>query len=179
MAYFKPVIVGERAFDLSHLDPFSLVFFSRLAGRELRVHVTYSNHCFTEKWDESRDANKDALPDGGGRQRVFCETRYRLSLGLPGIITSLNHSRVKVWETASQRNWCYSIRVDNPTGPYHVFFEIRRAGVAMRSRQDLNLIVESAYPQDRLRHAPALKGHMNFHLLCGKIYRGERVSTRR
>jgi len=142
VAYFKPVIVGERAFDLSHLDPFSLVFFSRLAGRELRVHVTYSNHCFTEKWDESRDANKDALPDGGGRQRV-------------------------------------SIRVDNPTGPYHVFFEIRRAGVAMRSRQDLNLIVESAYPQDRLRHAPVLKGHMNFHLLCGKIYREERVSTRR
>jgi hypothetical protein len=180
VAYFKPVVVGGNAVDLTHLDPFALVFFSQVAGHALRVHVTYSNHCFTEKWDAATSGTDDLLlRDGGGRLRVFCETRYRLSLGLPGIIAKLNHSRTKVWQTARERNWCHAIQIDHPTGPYYVFFEIRRPGVAMRQRQDLNLVVESAYPQDVLRRAPALKGQMNFHLLCGKIFRGQPVSTRR
>jgi hypothetical protein len=51
--------------------------------------------------------------------------------------------------------------------------------VADRDRQDLNLVVESAYHQDPTRAEPAVRGAMGFILLCGKVYKGEPIATRR
>ncbi|WP_233444326.1 hypothetical protein [Pseudomonas monteilii] len=105
-------------------------------------------------------------------------TRFRLSLQLPQLIKALNHPQAKVLETSTERNWCYSITIDNPEGPYHVFFEIRRASKQRRQWQDLQLVVESAYHQSD-KAAPNLKGVMGFVLLCGKVYLGKAVSTKR
>jgi hypothetical protein len=180
VAYFEPIVIGQQAYDLSHLEPTAFAFFSERAKQKLRVHVTYSNHCFTERYESAKSlTGSPILTDGGGRERVFCPIRYALSLHLPIRIASLNDPRTKVSEIAAQRNWCYTLRIDNPEGPYYVFFEIRRAGRDAQRHQEINLTVESAYPLDAERVAPALKGAMGFHLLCGKVYLRERTSTRR
>lgn len=120
-------------------------------------------------------AGEPVLSDSAGRPRTFCAIRYRLSLGLPVVIQGLNHPQSKVRETAALRNWAYSLTIQDPAGPYHIFFEIRRA--AREKPQDLNLVVESAYHQTE--QPPRLLGKMSFMLLCGKVYLRQPSSTRR
>jgi len=179
-AYFESVVVEGKTFALDHLEPFTFNVDSERAKKTLRIHVTFSSHCFTRSHEPENDApGVPIFPDHMGRPRVFCRTRYRLSLALPELIKGLGGPRVKVMETAAQRNWAYSIRVEDPAGPYHVFFEVRRAGKEHRDREDLRLVVESAYHQDSGQPPPKLRGVMAFVLLCGKVYLGEPASTRR
>lgn len=180
MSYFSSLSIGAETYDFSHLEPFTFVVKSQLARRDLRVHVTFSTHCFSRAYDNASHGQGEPIIDHGTpRPRSFCQTRYRLSHKLPVLIKSLEHPKAKVWETAAERNWCYSITVDDPAGPYHVFFEVRRASRERRQWQDLHLVVESAYHEDTARTGPRLKGSMVFVLLCGKIYLNQPTATRR
>jgi hypothetical protein len=153
---------------------------SRKAGKLLRVHVRFTTHCFTKKYDpETHPEGTPIINDANGRPRSFCPVRYGLSLRLPDLIKALNHPKASVRQTAEERNWLHSVTVDDPRGKYHVFFELRRAASEVRHLQDLALMVESAYPQDLAEPAPAVRGAMGFVLLCGKVYTGEPVATRR
>ncbi|WP_055128401.1 hypothetical protein [Pseudomonas mediterranea] len=175
-AYFPQLTIQGQTYDFAHLEPFTLTVQSDLVGRELSVHVTFSNHCFSRKYDEAaHPAGEPIILDHARRQRTFCSIRYRLSLMLPTVIHGLNHPQAKVRETAAQRNWAYSITIEDPNGPYHVFFEIRRAGGG--KPQDLNLVVESAYHQ--ADKPPRLLGRMGFILLCGKVHMRQPTSTKR
>ncbi|WP_260963074.1 hypothetical protein [Pseudomonas citri] len=175
-AYFPPLTIGSQTYDFAHLEPFTFSVQSALAGRELSVHVTFSSHCFSQGYNEAtHPAGEQIIFDQAGRPRSFCSIRYRLSLMLPPVIQGLNHPQVKVRETAAQRNWAYSITIIDPNGPYHVFFEIRRA--AADKPQDLNLVIESAYHQTE--KPPRLLGRMGFILLCGKIHMRQPTSTQR
>ncbi|CAI3808406.1 hypothetical protein GLGCALEP_05162 [Pseudomonas sp. MM221] len=177
--YFPPLVVANERIDLSHLSPFTLLVESRLAKRKLRVHVTFSNHCFSRSYTQASPPECQVIIDQSApRLRAFCPIRFRLSRQLPQLIKTLNHPQAKVLETSTERNWCYSITIDDPEGPYHVFFEIRRASKQRRQWQDLQLVVESAYHQSD-KAAPNLKGVVGFVLLCGKVYLGKAVSTKR
>jgi len=175
-AYFPTLAIGGQTYDFAHLEPFTFTITSELAKRDLRVHVTFSSHCFSEGYDEAtHPAGEPIILDGAKRQRTFCAIRYRLSLVLPAVIQGLNHPKAKVYETAAQRNWAYSMTIEDPSGPYHVFFEVRRA--ADDKPQDINLVVESAYHQTE--SPPKLLGKMGFMLLCGKVYMKQPTSTKR
>ena len=157
----------------------NFVVTSQLARRDLRVHVTFSSHCFSHAYDRNTHPSDQPILDvASTKPRTFCPIRYRLSHQLPTLIQGLNHPKMKVWETSAERNWCYSVTTEDPSGPYHVFFEVRRASKERRQWQDLNLVVESAYHQDE-GAAPRLNGSMAFVLLCGKVYVGERTTTKR
>lgn len=174
--YFPPLTIGGQVYDFAHLEPFTFTVQSDLAGRDLGVHVTFSSHCFSQGYDEAtHPVGQQIVLDQAGRQRTFCSTRYRLSLMLPAVIQALNHPQAKVRETAALRNWAYSMTIVDPNGPYHVFFEIRRA--AKNKPQHLNLVVESAYHQTD--KPPRLLGRMGFILLCGKIHMRQPTSTKR
>ncbi|WP_422650152.1 Heat shock protein C [Cupriavidus sp. H18C1] len=176
--YFPPVAVEGELIDFAHLEPFSLAVESRLAKKTLRMHVTFSNHCFTKRCLDEMPGSRRPIFDGTtNRPRAFCPARYRLSRKLPSVIRALNHPKAKVWQTSSRRNWAYSMTVEGPKGPYHVFFEVRRPVADRRRSQDLNLIVESAYHQTE--RAPVLLGSIGFVLLCGKVYLGHPVATKR
>ncbi|SFL31577.1 hypothetical protein [Pseudomonas sp. NFACC46-3] len=175
-AYFPRLTIGGQTYDFAHLEPFTFTVQSDLVGRKLSVHVTFSSHCFSRAYDEAlHPSGEQIIFDHAGRPRTFCSIRYRLSLMLPTVIQGLNHHQAKVRETAAQRNWAYSITIADPNGPYHVFFEIRRA--AAGKPQDLNLIIESAYHQTD--KPPRLLGRMGFILLCGKIHMRQPTSTKR
>lgn len=176
--YFPPVAVEGELIDFAHLEPFSLEVESGLAKKTLRMHVTFSNHCFTKRCLDAMPDPRQPIFDGTtDRPRAFCPVRYRLSRKLPSVIHALNHPKAKVWQTSSRRNWAYSMTVEDPKGPYHVFFEVRRPGGDRRQSQDLNLVVESAYHQTE--RAPVLLGSIGFVLLCGKVYLGHPVATKR
>jgi len=179
-SYFPPLIIKGESVDLLHLEPFTFELESQLVKKKLRVHVTFSNHCFSRGYDSSiHPAGEPIIDVGSERQRTYCPTRYRLSHSIPALIRGLAESpKIKVWETAAERNWCYSILMEDPSGPYHVFFEIRRAGKDRQQWQDLQLVVESAYHQDT-GNWPKLKGSMTFVLLCGKTYLGQPTTTKR
>ncbi len=150
------------------------------AGKELSILVRFMSHCFSKKYEPSAHAEGDSvLHDAAGRRRSFCPTRYGLSMRLPVLIRSLNHPKASVFQTARERNWLHSVTVADDQSDYHIFFELRRAASAASDGVDLNLIVESAYPQDPSRNKPAIRGAMGFILLCGKTYVGEPVATRR
>ncbi|WP_338583507.1 hypothetical protein [Pseudomonas sp. MAG733B] len=175
-AYFPALTIGDQTYDFAHLEPFNLMIASQLAKRDLRVHVTFSSHCFSQGYDAAAPpTGEPIILDGAGRPRIFCSICYRLSLALPAVIHGLNHPQSKVRETATRRNWAYSMTIEDPAGPYHVFFEIRRA--ARGKPQDLNLVVESAYHQTR--QSPRLLGKIGFMLLCGKVYLRQPSSTKR
>lgn len=180
MPFFDALIVDDQIIALDHLNPFTLVIDSKMAGKKLKIGVRFSNHCFTRGYDpDFHPAGATILMDAGGRPRTFCPVRYRLSHRLRGLISGFIDSRVKVSQTAQRRNWVYSITINDPKGPYHVFFELRRTPVDDRKRWDLNMVVESAYPENPLRGSPNILGKISVVLLCAKIYTGKPVSTKR
>jgi hypothetical protein len=180
MSFFDVLILDGEVISLDHLNAFTFSVSSTAVGKSLRVGVRFSNHCFTRAYDAEVDGGEAiSLRDAGGRQRTFCAIRYRLSLGLPTLISSFADSRVRVFQTAERRNWVYSMSIDSPQGPYHLFFELRRTPVINRQRWDLNMVVESAYPENPLLGPPAILGRVSFVLLCAKVYSGKPVSTRR
>lgn len=179
-SYFPPLTIAGKDIDLSHLEPFSIEVDSQIAKKKLRVHVTFSNHCFSKAYEAVAHPLGEPIIDmGKARPRMYCPIRYRLSHALPAFIRSLGKTpKTKVWETAAERNWCYSILVEDPSGPYHVFFEVRRAAKGRQQWQDLQLVVESAYHEGK-KGRPKLKGSMAFVLLCGKTYMGHPTATKR
>src|SRR5690606_20855622 len=78
---------------------------------------------------------------------MFCPMRYRLSFRLPDFIRELPYRTVSV--TSALRNWVYTVTIEDPAGPYHVFLELRRAAAEQRTWQDLNLVVERRVPRNQ------------------------------
>ncbi|MBC8679354.1 hypothetical protein [Staphylococcus pseudintermedius] len=178
--YFPDLVISEVNYDFSHLDPFIMMVKSDMAKKELKVHVRFTNHCFTRGYEAfSHPEGEPVIPDHSGNERTFCPIRYRLSLSLPSIINGLVNPQEKVFQTAARRNWAYSITIDDPAGPYHLFFEIRRASRDERHLQDLNVVVESAYHEEKGYGPPDLLGRIGFVALCGRVYCRKPLATKR
>src|SRR5207302_1417578 len=101
------VINGEK-FALGHMAQTVIHVPCQEIGREIVIGVTFTCHCYTEKFNsEKHKAEEVALYDSGGKPRVFCKVRHELSARLPEIIKSLPGK--KVYQTAQQRNYVYSV----------------------------------------------------------------------
>ena len=175
MINHPPIAIAGTTYDLAHLAPFSLAVDSRRAQKTLDVRVSFANHCYTITHDPaSHPKGWPVLRDGGGRARTFCPQRYALSQQmLPALILRLNHPKAQVRQTRQARNWVHSTLIDLESGSYAVFFQIRRAN---GKPHDLEMVIESAYAR---AEAPNTLGSIGFVLLCGKVYRGEPVATKR
>ena len=90
-----------------------------------------------------------------------------------GAHPSAGHPKAEVRQTQQRRNWVYSMLVDTDIGTYNMFFELRRS---REKPHDLEMIVESAYAR---LEPPGTLGSIGFVLLCGKVYRGDPVATKR
>ena len=124
----------------------------------------------------------------GVRRRVFCPNRYRLSFFLPGAIPGLREPRIYVRETKARRNWLYvasievpaaeSVKGGMPASPirYQVFFALRKAGKDGATREDVEMVVESAYAEDPAR-PPKLLGRALLAGLATAAMEGRQVHT--
>lgn len=175
MIHHPSIEISGVGYDLDHLVSFILNVDSERAQKQLTVRVSFTNHCYTVQHDPA--AHPEGWPilrDGGGRARTFCPERYRLSKQmLPAFIQQLNHPKAAVRQTHERRNWVHSALIDTEIGTYVAFFELRRSRA---TSVDLEMVVESAYA--RLEPAGTL-GRIGFILLCGRVFRGDPVATRR
>ena len=147
-----------------------------LAQKTLRVRVTFTSHCFSEAYDAATHPPGDTIIDQDTKRwRTYCPVRDQLSKGLSNVISTLIDE--EVWQSATERNWVYSTTVQVAAGPYHVFFEVKKAPPEQRTWQDVNLIVESAYPQSGA--PPAVRGKKPFALVCGEEYTGRRRKAKK
>lgn len=190
--YFAPIRFGEVFYDLGHLDPVRFQVVSEKLRRPLTVRCRFTNHVFTRGFDpEVDDASTPVILDGV-RQRVFCAERYGLSLHLPAAILRLREPRIYVRETKAQRNWLYVATIELPVPTiddhnvapqqdiirYQVFFTLRKAKKTQAVREDVEMIVESAYAEDRDR-PPELLGRALFVGLATAAVEGRQVHTTR
>lgn len=179
--YHAPLRVHGHVYDLAHLDSFQFEVSSAKVPRPLRINVRFTNHCFSEAFDPAKHPTSEPVIPDGSRRRAFCPNRYALSPRLPGLIRGLADPAARVHETAARRNWMHAAIVEVPVAGsrYQIFFELRRTVPARRGLQDLDMIVESAYPVDPNRPEPNILGPVRFALLAGSLFVGKTVTTRR
>ena len=170
--YWSPLQVNDEDIDLAHLEPHDFICVTPDSATR-KVHVTYSNHVFTEKFDSGiHSPNKLVY-----RDRAFNNNRYELSKQLFGLVESLPN--VKVYQTWEKRNYVYFIflegNVDLP--PYHMFFEIKKVGKGKKGR--LNMTVESAHSKHSDYSNPARRcNSVHFTQLVQNVYLNRKISFR-
>lgn len=189
--YFRPLRVGGALYDLGHLDPVRFQVASEKLRRAVTVRCRFTNHVFTRAHDPATDAADAAIVMDGVRRRVFCPGRYRLSFHLPDAVRGLSEPRIYVRETNSRRNWLYVATMELPPPGidavedggddrqrvrYQVFFTLRKAGKSGAAREDVEMIVESAYAEDAAR-PPGLLGRALFAGLATAAVEGRQVHT--
>ncbi len=186
--YFSPLIVGGVPHDLGHLDPVRFQVPSEKLRRGITVRCRFSNHVFTRAFDTEADAADTPVIMDGVRRRVFCPNRYQLSFFLPGAILGLREPRIYVRETKARRNWLYVASIELPAAEsveggmpsssirYQVFFALRKAGKSGTTREDVEMVVESAYAEDPAR-LPELLGRALFAGLATAAMEGRQVHT--
>jgi hypothetical protein len=145
---WKPFELGDKSYDLSHLDPFSVEFVVEAKdgkpAQSYQIEIEFSMHCFTREI-RSGDFYSSAFEYSDSREaRLFDEDRYQLSKRLPEIVR--NVPRRKVFH-GKDGNFCTVEKIPAENGArfldYEVFFKISR------SRDVLNLYVQSGYiPED-------------------------------
>jgi hypothetical protein len=66
--YHPPLAIGDHLYAFPHLEPFLMTVCSRNAGKDLRVHIRFTTHCFTRRFEaETHPADEpvSAMPAGG------------------------------------------------------------------------------------------------------------------
>lgn len=189
--YFKPLRVGGTLYDLGHLDPVRFQVASEKLRRSVTVRCRFTNHVFTRAHDPATDATDAAVIMDGVRRRVFCPDRHRLSLHLPDAVRELREPRIYVRETKARRNWVYVATVellaaaadaaeDGGSGRervlYQMFFTLRKSGKGGAAREDVEMIIESAYAGDATRPLELL-GRALFAGLATAVVEGRQVHT--
>jgi len=121
----------EMSLDLSHLATHSVSYIQTATNnnpeRHYDVEVSYSNHCYTKRKENSE-------------KRIFDAVRYRLSKELPQIICDLMNRECHC--TGNANFFTFDIDSDRT---YEVYFKVHK-------RFDrLFLHVQSAYIRDKDR----------------------------
>lgn len=188
--YFAPLHIGGAAYDLSHLDPVRFQVQSEKLRRAVIIRCRFSNHVFTRTLDSGTDSPGTPVIMDGVRQRVFCPDRYQLSLRLPGAVMVLRDPYIYVRQTKARRNWLYVAVVElpptasagagagQPATPvrYQMFFTVRKASKRDGAREDVEMVVESAYAEDPARPVELL-GRALFAGLAAAAVEGRQIHT--
>jgi hypothetical protein len=145
---FEPFELGERTFDLSHLDSFVFEFvIPEKDGRPKRcynINVEFRDHCFTKEYVEGTGySSQYEYNSGSGDVRLFNEERYELSKRLYGVFNDMTNR--KCYFTRTDGNFLLIERLScgDKTFDYWILFRLSRAF----EKNCLTLCVISAYPQ--------------------------------
>lgn len=159
--YWEPFFHDGAALDLGHLEPIEFPCATPDKNTRL-VRVIFSPHVFTRgacKDDQEAEICFD--------QRVYCPDRYAASLRLPEVMLDLPNA--KVYQTWEKRNYLHMLTIDEDSEPYHIFFEVSKAG-GKRNRHIL-LRVESAYKMQKSAYTPpARPNSIRFPMLIQNIF---------
>ncbi|MDR0242914.1 MAG: hypothetical protein LBJ65_15060 [Burkholderia sp.] len=167
--------------DISHLAPTQHIVEVPLRGGDIKkmlVEVAYTNHCYSRS---PRAAIDEQIPDGhlmmdGGKQRMFCDRRYSLSLNLPKIMDALIRSENLVWSVPGNNFAQVDLVEEEADGTvtevtYYVLMQIRKHAVPNEPKC-IKVRVETAYPEDAIYDRLVRKKPFNFRKLLACIWEG-------
>jgi hypothetical protein len=168
----KRIIFERREVSISHLAQMPISCWCDQLDHSISISVKFSHHCFTEAFDASRhDRQQIVLYERGGRARIFCPIRHKLSFRLPDIVKGLPDQRV--YQTPQSRNYVYVVPTDISGQTYNIFFMLQRADGDLFA--DLRMTVESAYPSDGSGTRSKRPNSIRFKVLAYKVLRREPV----
>jgi len=165
MSTFPQKQFQGKLYEFSHLAPTSHTVPLNAAGTfSSQLRVSYSIHCFTEKFNA--DLHQDHHRYSHGQEtRAFDVVRYDCSLQLPEIVA--NMARAQVYR-ARENNYTYVARIEHAQlqHPYSLFFtledETEEGGEAQ-----VSMYVQSAYIKPLTVAANAK--HWRFGSLLGQL----------
>jgi hypothetical protein len=161
---FAIVFEGETV-DLGHLDEFVMAVETQARPKGVTVRVRFSNHCYSERFDEALHADRPIVMDHKNK-RAFCPIRHAMSKQLPDLVRGLPESHVYMTPEANYVKIALAEGVE-----YRVYFNLRRAGGGI----DLNLFVESAYAPDDDALAAAKMQKVRFKVLVDTVLSGKKL----
>lgn len=126
--------IDGKYFDLTHLQPNTIE--AEIDGCTVKLHITYSNHCFTDEKENGRMLFKR-------EKRYWCHDRYQRSKELPEIIENklLEHYAVPYYTKGRDGEGYHFMEVHD----YAIFFSLSKQG---DTQNELQLKVNSAYELD-------------------------------
>lgn len=126
--------IDGKFFDLSHLQPNTIE--AEIDGNNVKLHVTYSNHCFTDEKENGRMI----FPKEG---RYWCHERYQRSKELPDIIENklLEHYAIPYLADRRAGEGYHFLEIYD----YAVFFSVTKP---QGTHNELKIKVNSAYELD-------------------------------
>lgn len=159
---------GNLGLDVSHLGPCIVECTLPKRAAPITIEVKFSNHCYTEKWDEALHVGREVLLDGGGRPRAVCPVRLEQSRRLPELI--LRMLQAHVYQTPEANYVC----ITSPEGEeYRIYFNLKRSPAGAPAQ--LTLFVESAYSPRAGALPPQKMTKVRFVILAEKTLLGQRV----
>ena len=167
--------------DISHLAPSQHTVEVPLRGgaiKKMVVQIAYTNHCYSRT---PRSDINEQIPEGhlimdGGKQRMFCERRHRLSLNLPRIMDELIRSEKHVWSVPGNNFAQVDLVEEEADGTvtkvtYYVLMQIRKVSEPGGPKY-MKVRVETSYPEDAIYDALVRKKPFNFRKLLACIWEG-------
>ena len=126
---FQAIKFHDETWDLRHLDAFALRLDPDL-GFEIDVVVLFTCHCFAHsmKWDEraSTEIPPEEIFDNGTERRVLDKERYELSRRfMPQLVKELDQRQIR-FAGVDATNFFIAEDLGPESGPYAVFFEVKR-----------------------------------------------------
>lgn len=126
--------IDGQYFDLTHLQPNTIE--AEIDGNTVKLHISYSNHCFTDEKENGRMIFKR-------EKRYWCHDRYQRSKELPDIIENklLEHYAVPYYTKGRDGEGYHFMEVHD----YAIFFSLSKQD---NTQNELQLKVNSAYELD-------------------------------
>lgn len=165
----ESVSIGGHSYSLKHLLTRTHVWPIELRNKvkvDIRVEANFSCHCYSRKPKLDEQYSPDQVILDGKQTRLFDQTRYQLSLGLPAVIEQLPSS--KVFETGFHN----LVRIVLPDSvdagsDYLVFMALTKIG-----KRNIKLMVESAYPSELMEDRKKYTKSIRFIVAIRKAYEG-------
>ena len=139
---WKGFTIDGDFYDLTHLQ--TSLLDVEVDGDSVKLHVSYANHCFTDKKENGPMLFK-------GERRYWCHERYERSKELPGLIKAklLDHYAIP-YMTKSGESYHYMETFD-----YAIFFSLSKP---TGTTNELNMRINSAYELDEWGKGSLPKG---------------------
>lgn len=151
MKHPKSITINGTDYNLEHLWPKNITIHLPAINNKPEVKVPilifFSNHCISRG---AKDEEDHHMTDHINKPRVFCPTRYELSLEL---LNTLENIYNKICLYNDRQGWLiveYK-KVDGTTFEYHIYFTIKKD---RNKKNGLVMFINSAHIKDKTDNTP-------------------------
>jgi|SRR5471030_1743838 len=175
----QPITIGTKVYDLSHLSIIRRKAVAKLrqSEKEVLIEVHFSCHCWSRKpLTNEPIPSTHLVPDGSKvhpRNRIFCESRYELSLELPRLVDEMLTTNRRVYYTDKDNivriDWVAPIVAGTKPEQYYLFMKVEKKTPKGEAKH-VKIFVESAYPESVMYENPVYGKPVSFNQLLGDCW---------